>query len=108
MERVELSRNCGQVQVLVVGAGPAGLVAGVTLARYGTNVLVIDKRAGVSTLSRTLVISTRGMELMRRWGLEDAVRAGAPDVVPRAWVTPALACGEGPQMIRRLQRALGW
>jgi 2-polyprenyl-6-methoxyphenol hydroxylase-like FAD-dependent oxidoreductase len=81
-----------------VGAGPAGLVAGITLARYGTNVLVIDKREGVSTLSRTLVISTRGMELMRRWGLEDAVRAGAPDVIPRAWVTPALACGEGAEM----------
>jgi len=26
------------------------------------------------------------------------VRAGAPDVVPRAWVTPALASGEGTEM----------
>ncbi|MGN6172190.1 MAG: FAD-dependent monooxygenase [Streptosporangiaceae bacterium] len=84
--------------MLVVGAGPAGLVAGITLARYGISVLVIDKREGVSALSRTLVISTRGMELMRRWGLEDAVRAGAPDVIPRAWVTPALACGEGTEI----------
>jgi putative polyketide hydroxylase len=84
--------------VLVVGAGPAGLVAGITLARYGIGVLVIDKREGVPALSRTLVISTRGMELMRRWGLEDAVRAGAPDVIPRAWVTPALACREGAEM----------
>ena len=100
MERVELSRNCAQtqVQVLVVGAGPAGLVAGITLARYGIKVLVIDKRDGIPTLSRNLVVSTRGMELMRRWGLEDAVRAGAPDVIPRAWVTPALACGEGTEM----------
>jgi putative polyketide hydroxylase len=81
-----------------VGAGPAGLVAGITLARYGVEVLVIDKRDGISTLSRTLVISTRGMELMRRWGLEDAVRAGAADVTPRAWVTPTLACGEGFEM----------
>jgi 2-polyprenyl-6-methoxyphenol hydroxylase-like FAD-dependent oxidoreductase len=84
--------------VLVVGAGPAGLAAGITLARYGISVLVIDKRDGLPALSRTLVISTRGMELMRRWGLEDAVRAGAPDVVPRAWVTPDLACGEGAEM----------
>jgi putative polyketide hydroxylase len=86
------------VQVLVVGAGPAGLVAGITLARYGISVLVIDKRDGVPALSRALVVSTRGMELMRRWGLEDAVRAGAPDVVSRAWVTPDLACGEGAEM----------
>jgi putative polyketide hydroxylase len=94
---VKLSRNY-QVQVLVVGAGPAGLVAGITLARYGIGVLVVDKRERIPALSRTLVISTRGMELMRRWGLEDAVRAGAPDVIPRAWVTPDLACGEGTEM----------
>ena len=98
MERVGLSRKSGRLQVLVVGAGPAGLVAGITLARYGISVLVIDKRDGVPALSRALVISTRGMELMRRWGLEDAVRAGAPDVVPRAWVTPDLARGEGSEM----------
>ena len=84
--------------MLVVGAGPAGLVAGITLAGYGISVLVIDKRDGVPALSRALVVSTRGMELMRRWGLEDAVRAGAPDVVSRAWVTADLASGEGTEM----------
>jgi flavin-dependent dehydrogenase len=46
MERVKLSRKLGHVQVLVVGAGPAGLVAGITLARSGIGVLVIDKREG--------------------------------------------------------------
>ncbi len=70
--------NEDRVDVLVVGAGPAGLVAGITLARYGIDVLVVDKRETVSGLSRALVISTRGMELMRRFGLEAAVRAGRP------------------------------
>lgn len=95
MMRVSLSRNC---EVLVVGAGPAGLVAGITLARYGVNVLVIDKRDGLPGLSRNLVISTRGMELMRRFGLEQAIRVGAADVKIRAWVTPDLASGEGTEM----------
>lgn len=95
MAIVDLSRNC---QVLVVGAGPGGLVAGTTLARYGIDVLVIDKRAGVPGLSRNLVISTRGMELMRRFGLETAIRSGAADVKIRARVTPSLASREGSEM----------
>lgn len=93
--RDQVSRIC---QVLVVGAGPGGLVAGVTLARYGIDVLVIDKRPGLSGLSRALTISTRGMELMRRFGLEDVIRAGAADVKIRAWVTPALVSDEGTEM----------
>jgi putative polyketide hydroxylase len=95
MTKGKVSRNW---QVLVVGAGPAGLVAGITLARYGIDVLVIDKRGGLPGLSRNLVISTRGMELMRRFGLEEAIRAGAADVKISAWVTPNLASGEGTEM----------
>ena len=87
-----------ETQVLVVGAGPAGLVAAITLAHHGIDVLVVEKRADISTLSRTLVISTRGMELMRGWGLEEAVLAGAAGVEPRAWVTENLASAEGHEM----------
>ena len=32
------------VDVLIVGAGPAGYMAGVTLARYGVSFRVIDQR----------------------------------------------------------------
>jgi 2-polyprenyl-6-methoxyphenol hydroxylase-like FAD-dependent oxidoreductase len=81
-----------------VGAGPAGLVAAITLARYGIDVVLMDKRNTPSGLSRSLVVSTRGMELMRRFGLEQAVRSGAADVKIRAWVTPDLASGEGTEM----------
>src|SRR5215469_13175636 len=95
MARVGLSQNC---RVLVVGAGPGGLVAAITLARYGIDVLLIDKRSTPSGLSRSLVVSTRGMELMRRFGLEEAVRSGAADVKIGAWVTPDLASGQGTEM----------
>jgi putative polyketide hydroxylase len=54
MGRVNLSRNC---EVLVAGAGPGGLVAAITLARYGIDMLLIDKRATPSGLSRALVTS---------------------------------------------------
>ena len=95
MVRVKLSRTC---EVLVAGAGPGGLVAAITLARYGIDVVLIDKRSTPSGLSRSLVISTRGMELMRRFGLEAAVRSGAADVKIRAWVTPDLASGQGTEI----------
>jgi flavin-dependent dehydrogenase len=49
MARVRLSRNYG---VLIVGTGPGGLVAAITLARYGIDVLLIDKRTAPSGLSR--------------------------------------------------------
>lgn len=87
--------DLGQVQVLIVGAGPAGLVAGITLARYGIAVLVVEKRDELSSLARALVMSTRSMELLRTWGLEPEVRAGAADVEPSGWVTHTLASGEG-------------
>jgi putative polyketide hydroxylase len=87
-----------QRQVLVVGAGPAGLVAAIALALYGIDVVVIDRRTSTSTLSRALVISTRGMEIFRAWGLEDEIRSGAAGVESRAWVTPTLASREGSEM----------
>jgi putative polyketide hydroxylase len=85
-------------QVVVVGAGPAGLVAAIYLARCGVSVLVVEKRQAISVLSRALVISTRSMEIFRSWGLEDDIRAGAADVESRAWVTPSLASGDGREM----------
>jgi 2-polyprenyl-6-methoxyphenol hydroxylase-like FAD-dependent oxidoreductase len=78
-------------QVVIVGAGPAGVVSAITLARYDIPVLLIEKREQLSTLSRSLVISTRSMEIFRAWGLEDAIRAGASDVEPIGWVTAALS-----------------
>lgn len=85
-------------EVLVVGAGPCGALAGMTVARYGVQVLVAEQRLGGYGLSRALVISTRGVELLRRFGLEEAVCAGAADVEPTALVTPTLASTDGAVM----------
>src|SRR5262249_53092322 len=89
------SEQAKHSQVLIVGAGPAGRVAGMTLVRCGIPVLVVEKREAISTLPRAQVISTRSMELLRAWNLEGDVRTGAADVEPLGWITTTLASGEG-------------
>jgi 2-polyprenyl-6-methoxyphenol hydroxylase-like FAD-dependent oxidoreductase len=84
--------------VLVVGAGPVGLLAALSLARQGISVLLLEKRGALAGLSRALVISTRSMEILRGWGLADAVRAGAADVEPLGRVAPTLTAGAGTEI----------
>lgn len=84
--------------VLVVGAGPAGLATALTALRHGAQVLVVERRPTTSTIPRATGVSTRTMEIVRAWGLTDAVRAGSVDCVPQVEVTPALA-GEPSEVV---------
>ena len=68
------------VPVLIAGAGPAGLAAAITLARYGVDSLVVDSKAELSPMPRASLVSTGSMELFRSWGLEEALREEAIDV----------------------------
>jgi putative polyketide hydroxylase len=83
-----------EVPVLIVGAGPAGLTAAVALARYGIDVLLVERRRELSALPRATTISTRSMELLRSWGLEDEVRAGGVDVEWLQWYCETLALAD--------------
>jgi len=60
-------------EVLVVGAGPTGLVLALWLARSGVPVRIIDKLAEPGTTSRALVVHARTLELYRQLGLADDV-----------------------------------
>lgn len=68
------------VAVLVVGGGPAGLAAAVELASLTVPVLLVERRVEPLRLPRATVISTRSMEVVRSWGLQDRVLAGGVDV----------------------------
>jgi putative polyketide hydroxylase len=82
--------------VVIVGAGPAGLVAAVTLARAGIGSLLVERNPGLSPLPRATAVSTRTMELLRSWGLEGEVRAGQLDLSSTgAWAAETRAAPEG-------------
>lgn len=56
------------MDVLVVGAGPAGLVAAIALLQHGVRVRVIDKAAGPARTSRANILHARGSEVLERLG----------------------------------------
>jgi putative polyketide hydroxylase len=80
-----------EAPVVVVGAGPAGLAAAISLARLGVESLLVERRPDLSSLPRATAVSLRSMELMRSWGVEDAIRAGGVDVEWRGWQSQTLA-----------------
>jgi 2-polyprenyl-6-methoxyphenol hydroxylase-like FAD-dependent oxidoreductase len=58
-------------QVLVVGAGPVGLLAACEFARRGVPVRIIDKLAAPTTESRAILVHSRSLEMFDRMGLAD-------------------------------------
>ena len=60
-------------EVLIVGAGPTGLVLALWLTRLGLAVRIIDKAAEPGTTSRALAVQARTLELYRQLNLTEAV-----------------------------------
>ena len=59
--------------VLVVGAGPTGLVLALWLTRLGVRVRIIDKNPQPSTTSRAVAVQARTLEFYHQIGLADTV-----------------------------------
>lgn len=87
--------NTYDTQVLVVGAGPAGLTSAIGLARHGVGVLLVERHLGLSIFPRATGISSRSMEIIRSWGIEAQVRAREFDALPIGRVAPALTAPVG-------------
>ena len=59
--------------VLIVGAGPTGLVLALFLTRQGVTVRIIDSAPEPGTTSRAVAVAARTLELYRQVGLADEV-----------------------------------
>ena len=64
-------RSPNDCEVLVVGAGPTGLMAANLLKRSGVHVRIVDERAEASRESRAFAIQARTMELFQHMGVVD-------------------------------------
>ena len=76
--------------VLIVGAGPTGLVLALWLTKLGVRVRIIDKTAEPGTTSRALAVHARTLELYRQLDLTESVRATATRFPPSAFGSKAI------------------
>ncbi|WP_139006923.1 FAD-dependent oxidoreductase [Arthrobacter crystallopoietes] len=63
-----------QTDVLVVGAGPAGLTLSALLATYGVDAVTITRYASTANSPRAHITNQRTMEVFRDLGIEERVR----------------------------------
>ncbi|GAA4284419.1 FAD-dependent monooxygenase [Brevibacterium daeguense] len=60
-------------RVLVVGAGPTGLMAALVLRRAGVDAVVIDRKSGPTRESRAVAVQARSMEIYDQLGLAQRI-----------------------------------
>src|SRR5258707_9018708 len=72
--------------VLVVGAGPTGLMLANQLVRRGVRVLIIDRHAGPSLETRALGVQARTLEIYSHLGIvEKALELGKRATGANLW-----------------------
>ena len=83
-------------QVLIVGAGPSGLVLALWLAKFGVKVRIADKIDRPGTTSRALAVQARTLELYQQLDLAD-------EVVARGHKVPAVNLWARGERAARIQ-----
>ncbi len=76
-----------ETEVLIIGAGPTGLVLALWLTRLGVHVRIVDKTAEPGTTSRALGVQARTLEFYAQMGLAEAVvERGQKMIAANLWV----------------------
>jgi 2-polyprenyl-6-methoxyphenol hydroxylase-like FAD-dependent oxidoreductase len=85
-----------KADVLVVGAGPTGLVLALSLARRGVAPRIVERNAGPGEASRAMAVHARTLELYRQFGF-------AGEVVDRGIKVERIRLREGREQVARLE-----
>ena len=64
----------GSVQVVVVGAGPTGLLAANLLGLYGVDTLVIDMKGEMSQMPKAILMDDTAFRALQAIGLAEEMR----------------------------------
>jgi 2-polyprenyl-6-methoxyphenol hydroxylase-like FAD-dependent oxidoreductase len=81
------SSSIRDTDVLIVGAGPTGLVLALWLTRLGVRVRIVDKTAEPGTTSRAVAVQARTLEFYGQLRLADAVvERGRQAIAANLWV----------------------
>ena len=63
------------LDLLIIGAGPAGIAASMYASTLGLSHLVMERRAGLHEHPQAHVIKTRSTEILRRFGLDGRIHS---------------------------------
>ncbi|MEV0298989.1 FAD-dependent monooxygenase [Nocardia sp. NPDC050710] len=78
--------------VVIVGAGPAGLTAAITLADAGVDFVLLDRLAEGANTSRAAVVHARTLEVLRELDIAD-------ELVDRGIVVPRFTLHDGARTL---------
>lgn len=75
-----------KTEVLIIGAGPTGLMAASQLSRLDIDFIIIDKKDGPTQESRAIGVTPRSLEIYQQMGIADEVlETGVPINGVLAW-----------------------
>jgi 2-polyprenyl-6-methoxyphenol hydroxylase-like FAD-dependent oxidoreductase len=83
-------RSPNHASVLIAGGGPVGMTLAVDLAQKGVKSILVERNHTTTVHPKMDITNSRSMELFRRAGLVDALRAAAVDEnnpFDVAWIT---------------------